>query len=230
MICDAACPSGRPRRTPLALPEPSFTSCRGAFPSPSGTHPGTPACWDTSPASKVGSHPLDLALAPLAQMASSPRDRSTGDRHPVAPPGVPTLLAPQEPIATAGAAADRSRDPRTHPGDAPSEPQVGCTADPWRAAQAGIHAGAIDRLEAPPPRAEASLARMANVPAKPSSRCGGRGLRRRANGQVPAAVRVRGAEPRGGSSFLCMPPPTQPPSGRRSRWSRRSPGKRQRAT
>ena len=55
---------------------------------------------------------LSLSRTPLPLMASSPRDRLAGDRHPLAPPGLPSLQAAQEPIATDGLPRPRHRSQR----------------------------------------------------------------------------------------------------------------------
>jgi len=76
---------------------------------PSAPRPQPPARSKTRWLSGLRSGALVLAIAPLAGMAPSARRRPAGDRDPLAPPRVSSVLAVEESFATPGAASDRSR-------------------------------------------------------------------------------------------------------------------------
>src|SRR5882757_7357486 len=73
---------------------------------------------------------LRLALSAVSVGVERRDDCPTGDGYPVASDGVPTVLALE--VAQSGRSAQGSNgDPSTDPGDEPSQPAVGRTADPW---------------------------------------------------------------------------------------------------
>ena len=90
-----------------------------------------------------GPSALRLALSPVSLGVERCDDCPAGDRHPMASDGVPAVLAVE--VALSGWAAKSSvGDPAADPGDEPGQPAVGCTAHPWRTAQARHRGRAVD--------------------------------------------------------------------------------------
>jgi hypothetical protein len=73
---------------------------------------------------------LRLALSAVSVGVERRDDYPTGDRHPVASDGVPTVLALE--VALSGRSAeDTWGDPAPDPRNEPGQPALGCAAHPW---------------------------------------------------------------------------------------------------
>ena len=78
---------------------------------------------------------LGHAVALLGWMENRARHRSTGDRHRVAPPWLPTLVDVEESTPNRGT-DDVRRHPPPDSHDGRGEPAMGCAADPRRTPEA----------------------------------------------------------------------------------------------
>jgi hypothetical protein len=76
---------------------------------------------------------LGRARAPLERMANGARHRQAGDRHRLAPTGLPAVVDLEEP-APPGATDRACRRPHAHSHDVAGEPALGRAADSWRTA------------------------------------------------------------------------------------------------
>src|SRR2546425_3997124 len=101
----------------------------------------------TAPAAGAAAHPtatgaaredrplaLGRARAPLDRVANGARNRQTGDRHRLAPTGLPAVVdlgEPAPPWATDGA----RRRPHADSHDVAGEPALGRAEDSWRTAE-----------------------------------------------------------------------------------------------
>ena len=111
---DAAAPTGCCPAA-FALPPPLCSAPRKRRAPPPTERPTA----DGDATTPEGLRPavLGLALPNLARLAFLPRHRQAPDRHPVAPPWLPPLLAMAVPTEASRAAEDRPGDSRPDPSD-----------------------------------------------------------------------------------------------------------------
>ena len=127
-------------------------------------HPTAP-----SPAREDGPVALGHACACLGRVANGAGPRQAGDRHRLAPAGLPALVDLEEstpPRPTDG--ARRHPEPDSHDGG--GEPALGRAADPWRTAETRDRGVSVDRGEIHEAPAPAALTDVAHVPVKRSTR------------------------------------------------------------
>ena len=115
-------------------------------------------------------------------------DCPTGDRHPVASDGLPTVLALE--VALSGRSAEDTRgDPPPDPGDEPGQSAVGRAAHPWRTAQARDRGRAVDGRQVHGEEWARAVADLEDLSAQPCGRHRRDGLPDRADGRLSAAFR-----------------------------------------
>jgi hypothetical protein len=103
-----------PFREPCPPPSTECPTADGDATTPEGSRPAV----------------LGLAFPNLVKLAFLPRHRQASDRHPVAPPGLSTLLAMAVPTEASRAAEIRPRDSRSDPSDVHREPDMGKPSNP----------------------------------------------------------------------------------------------------
>ncbi len=82
---------------------------------------------------------------PVATVEGRPRHRQARDGRRLAPPGVPPILEMEIVPRKAGSPANLEGNTRTHPANEPREPALGCSAHPWRVAEARLRCLAGNR-------------------------------------------------------------------------------------
>src|SRR6266404_1060659 len=131
---------------------------------------------------------LRLALSPVSVSVERSDDCSTGDRHPVASNGLPTVLALE--VSQSGRSAeDTPGDPPIDPGHELGQPALGCTAYPRRTAQARDRGRAVDGRQVHGEEWARAVADLEDLSAKPCGRHRRDGLSGRADSRLSVAFR-----------------------------------------
>src|SRR5712692_9409651 len=138
---------------------------------------------------------LGRALPHLVRMANGTRDRQAGDRHRLAPTGLPTLVDLEEPPPP-GAPDRAGRRPCVDSHDVTGKPALGRASDSWRTDETRDRRLSGDRREihgAPAPTSFADVAHLLAESHRPDR--GGRFLRG-PDRDLPPRVRLGAPRPR----------------------------------
>src|SRR5216684_3929386 len=136
---------------------------------------------------------LAVTLPPVGWVARGAPCRSPPDRDSLAPARVPRHLDLEVTPRTGGSTKCQLRACRTRPYHGTRESALGIATHSRRVAQARLRTIAALRCAADAAPPEVTLANLANVPPEPRRRPRLRRLLRRADGDLPGALRVRGA-------------------------------------
>src|SRR6266404_1998215 len=137
---------------------------------------------------------LRQQLAILARLARHARHRAARDRHSLAPPRLPPLLALA--VTSDRTSLDQSRSANTHPSHRHREPRLGRAANPWRVAQARHRRRPVHGCQVHAAAEQASLADLAHLSAQPYElRCRHR-LLYDPDGHLSRPLRLRRPRPR----------------------------------
>src|SRR5260370_22799430 len=136
---------------------------------------------------------LAVALPPVGWVARGAPCRCAPDRNSLAPARLPCFLDLEVTSRTGGSTTGQPRACRTRAYDGSRQSALGLATHSWRVAQAwprSLAAHGCPAHAAPP---EVTLSDLAHVPPELRLRPGLRRLLRRADGNLPRALRVRGA-------------------------------------
>src|SRR2546422_332525 len=161
-------------------------------PAPASRDPGPAA----APAAPLRPRPrlLGRPRKALARLARHARHRAARDRHSLAPPRLPPLLALA--VTSDRTSLDQSRSANTHPSHRHREPRLGRAANPWRVAQARHRRRPVHGCQVHAAAEQASLADLAHLSAQPYElRCRHR-LLYDPDGPLSRPLRLRRPRPR----------------------------------
>ena len=138
--------------------------------------------------------------APLDRMANGARHRQAGDRHRLAPTGLPAVVDLEKPAPHR--ATDRAGGhPHADPHDGGGEPAVGRAADSWRTTETRDRRLSGDRREIHGPTAPAAFADLAHVLAESHRPDRGGRFLRGPDGDLPPACSSWCSSPTIGDAF-----------------------------
>src|SRR5262249_6742685 len=136
---------------------------------------------------------LDVALPPVGWVARSAPCRSLRDRDSLAPARLPRFLDLEVTPRAGGSATGQLRACGYCAYHGARQSALGLATHSWRVAQAAIRRFAALRCASHAASPEATLADLAHVPYQPRRRPSSPSTSSRADGDLPRALRIRGA-------------------------------------